>query len=157
MKKAICFLPNHGYVLFIQESKSKKVKVIFRLENFDPFSIHAIHIHEYGDLSNGCISLGFHYNPFNTKHGSRLIPNKERHAGDLINNLYTDSNGNFVYEYIDDLITLYGEESILGRSVVIHEGIDDLGCGKNELEKESLISGNAGKRISCGIIGLQGN
>jgi Cu-Zn family superoxide dismutase len=157
MKKAICFLPNHGYVLFIQESESNKVKVIFRLEKFEKFSTHAIHIHEYGDLSNGCISLGFHYNPFHTTHGSRLFINKERHAGDLINNLYSDSNGNFVYEYIDDLITLYGEESILGRSVVIHEGIDDLGCGQNELKKESLISGNAGKRISCGIIGLQGN
>ena len=155
MKKAICILPNHGCVLFIQESKSKKVRVIFRLKNFDSYSVHAIHIHEYGDISDGCKSLGFHYNPYHVTHGSYLFPEKHRHAGDLINNFRTNAIGNFSYEYLDGLITLYGEDSILGRSVVIHEGIDDLGCGTGKLEKESLISGNAGTRISCGIIGLQ--
>jgi len=30
---------------------------------------HGFHIHTFGDLSNGCVSAGPHYNPFNTTHG----------------------------------------------------------------------------------------
>jgi Cu-Zn family superoxide dismutase len=35
--------------------------------------------------------------------------------------------------------------------VVIHKGEDDLGLGFN---KESKITGNAGARMACAIIGL---
>lgn len=31
---------------------------------------HGFHIHTSGDLSNGCESLGEHYNPYNAPHGS---------------------------------------------------------------------------------------
>jgi Cu-Zn family superoxide dismutase len=39
----------------------------------------------------------------------------------------------------------------LGRSIVIHESIDDCGFGHN---KESLITGNAGGRMACAVIGI---
>ena len=39
--------------------------------------------------------------------------------------------------------------SILGKSLVIHQSEDDLGRGGNE---GSLKTGNAGKRVACGII-----
>ena len=51
---------------------------------------------------------------------------------------------------------------IINRSIVIHEKPDDEGLPGlkalmknkklNEVEKESLITGNAGKRIACGNI-----
>ena len=50
----------------------------------------------------------------------------------------------------DKLIKLRGKYSVIGRSVVIHADEDDLGKGG---DKESLITGNAGARIACGVIG----
>ena len=43
-------------------------------------------------------------------------------------------------------------KELLGRSFIIHDKKDDLGKGG---DKESLKTGNAGKRIACGIIGLK--
>lgn len=112
-----------------------------------PNSVHAIHIHEYGDLTDGCTSLGGHWNPTHTTHGSFINIGQPRHAGDLINNVFFNNNGKFFYKYVDPLVKI---PDIYGRSVVIHDGIDDLGLGEN---KESLETGNAGGRIACGIIG----
>ena len=109
------------------------------------------------DTSDGCKSLGGHYNPLNNTHGSFSLPEHPRHAGDLINNFKTDKNGSFHFQYEDETITLFSEDTILGRSVVIHKDSDDLGLGVGNKRKESLISGNAGKRIVCGVIGLKAN
>lgn len=49
------------------------------------------------------------------------------------------------------MIDLWGNHSVIGRSIVIHEKKDDLGRGGN---KGSLASGNAGARIGCCTIGL---
>lgn len=40
--------------------------------------------------------------------------------------------------------------AVLGRMVVIHEREEDLVKGK-----ETLITGNAGPRLACGIIGIR--
>ena len=37
------------------------------------------------------------------------------------------------------------------NSLMIHADIDDLGQGGNELSK---ITGNAGARLACGVIGI---
>ena len=106
---------------------------------------HGFHIHNYGDLQDGCLSLGGHYNPENKNHGG--LKSIERHKGDL-GNIYVEKN-NCIKKimYVKDLYL----NEILGRSIVIHEKEDDLGKGKND---ESKKTGNAGKRIGCGVIGL---
>jgi len=143
----------NGYVFFHQCNSASPVSVAFRLTG-PRNQTHAIHIHEYGDLRRGCDSLGPHFNPTNTTHGSFLY-NMPRHAGDLINNLTFDNNGNFKDEYEDSSISLYNySKCILGRSIVIHEGVDDLGLGQGKAREESLKTGNAGKRIACAVIGL---
>ena len=40
------------------------------------WSYHGLHIHESGDMSRGCESMGPHYNPFNVNHGSQRDPVK---------------------------------------------------------------------------------
>jgi len=109
---------------------------------------HGFHIHEYGDMSEECSSMCAHFNPYNKTHGGQ--DSKERHVGDL-GNLTTDKNGCTKYRITDSLIKLRGVKSnIIGRGLIIHEDIDDLGLGSNP---ESLINGNAGKRIACSVIG----
>ena len=74
-----------------------------------------------------------------------------RHVGDL-GNVQADDEGNGKYEILDRLVTLHGPFSVVGRSCVLHKGVDDLGRGGND---ESLKTGNAGARIACGVIGLR--
>ena len=76
-----------------------------------------------------------------------------RHVGDL-GNIEAGADGKAVYDMEDHLIMIYGDSAnIVGRSVVVHAGVDDLGKGGNE---ESLKTGNAGARVACGVIGLSG-
>jgi len=110
-------------------------------------STHAIHIHEWGDTTNGCTSLGPHFNPTQTTHGSIFNIGQPRHAGDLINNIVFDSGGKFYIRYTDPLVHVY---EIYGRSIVVHDGRDDMGLGGDD---ESLLTGNAGGRIACAVIG----
>ena len=153
-----------GYVKFHQCKKDEPTLVKFKIQGLKPNNINACHIHQYGDILEGCKSLGPHWNPDNSKHGYTNLSiglyknkklkklNTKSHAGDLLNNINADSDGKFYYKYLDYRLKLFGDvsESIIGRSVVIHNGIDDLGLGNN---KESLETGNAGERIDCAIIG----
>jgi len=148
-----------GVVKFHQCQMDKGTWVVIKLRNFEPHKTHAIHIHEFGDERKGCVSLGAHWNPEHTTHGSLFRP-MPSHAGDMINNLRSDQNGRFEYEYLDPRISLRGDvdESIIGRSVVIHFGKDDYGLGGRDpynakVRAESLKTGNAGKRMACAIIG----
>jgi Cu-Zn family superoxide dismutase len=68
-----------------------------------------------------------------------------------LGNIEADENGNVQQVMYDSLVKISGKYSVIGRSVVIHEKKDDLGKGCN---LESLITGNAGKRIACGVIGV---
>ena len=100
------------------------------------------------DPSNGCLSTGPHYNPFAEPHGG---PHScHRHVGDL-GNLQADEQGVANFKFQDSKIQLTGPYSILGRGCVVHLYKDDLGLGGTE---ESMKSGSAGPRISCGVVGL---
>jgi len=87
---------------------------------------HGFHIHELADFSQGCVSAKGHYNPFGKDHGGPT--DEERHVGDL-GNIVANQDGNAVGEISDHLIKLFGETSIVGRSVMVHAGEDDLGEG----------------------------
>ena len=41
---------------------------------------------------------------------------------------------------------MHGDFSIIGKSIVVHEGVDDLGRGCTE---ESRKTGSAGPRVAC--------
>jgi len=142
-----------GSVSFHQCQPGVATTIDIKLSGFADRRPKAIHIHTYGDLSRGCDSAEGHYNPGNRKHGNFALHGKDRHVGDMINNLYPSSNGAVRVIYQDDLIDLYGKNSVIGRMVVIHAGEDDLGV-KRDTDKGSATTGNAGGRIGCAVIGL---
>ena len=136
-----------GTVLFTENTKDE-VNIDINLSGLKKNHKHGFHIHEYGDLSEGCESMCSHFNPFGKTHGDP--DSKNRHLGDL-GNIQTDSEGNAKYRFTDSMIKLQGQKSnIIGRGLIIHADTDDLGKGDNEL---THITGNAGKRIACAVIG----
>lgn len=134
-----------GEVKFTQKEREGPTIISYKIYGLSP-GLHGIHIHECADFSQGCISAGPHYNPFNKKHGG---PNDtERHVGDL-GNVLAGSDGFASGTISDNMIKLYGDFSVIGRSIMIHADEDDLGRGGHEL---SLSTGNSGARICCGEI-----
>lgn len=134
--------------VYFDEININTVEISVDLSGFEPNSIHGFHIHQYGDLTDGCTSMCDHFNPYDKNHGNRT--DIERHVGDL-GNLIADSNGIVKIKFSDSLIKLRGNiANIIGRGLIIHENIDDCGKTNHPLSK---ITGNSGKRISCAIIG----
>jgi len=110
---------------------------------------HGFHIHALGDLSNGCVSAGPHFNPFGVTHGGPK--DTTRHVGDLGNIHAKQDGGEVSIDITDHMVSLIGQYSVVGRSLVVHEKEDDLGKGGND---ESLKTGNAGGRLASGVIGI---
>jgi len=108
---------------------------------------HAIHIHAMGDCSaHDAKSAGGHWNPTNEKHGK--WGEGEFHRGD-IGNITADEDGNARLSMETDLWCLSCDDStknIIGKSMMIHAGVDDL---------TSQPSGDAGSRVGCGVIELK--
>ena len=127
-----------GAVTFANESNG--IHVVARLEGLSP-GPHGFHIHEFGNCSSPKgTSAGGHFNPENTSHGA---PTSEvRHIGDL-GNIIADETGIAYLNWTDTKISFEGPNSIIGKSVIIHEKEDDL---------KTQPTGAAGARLGCGII-----
>jgi len=150
--KAVCVLAGEkvkGVVNLIQDTPTCPVTIKGEIKGLTE-GLHGFHIHEFGDNTNGCTTAGAHFNPNNSEHGGPEDCEGHRHAGDL-GNVKADCSGIAKIDMQDSIITLHGEKSILGRSVVVHANEDDLGKGCGE---ESKVTGNAGPRLACGVIGF---
>lgn len=116
-----------------------EVQVIADVQNLTPGK-HGFHIHDKGDCSApDASSAGPHFNPTMKHHGGPMTA--DHHAGDL-GNIEADSTGKAHLDWKGKL-SLSGADSIIGKSVVVHEKEDDL---------KTDPSGNSGARIGCGVI-----
>ena len=142
-----------GTLTLTQEDPSGATTVVGDITGLAPGK-HGLHVHEFGDTTNGCMSTGPHFNPNNMTHGAPT--DATRHAGDL-GNVIADAGG-CKFTIKDMQIPLTGKNSIVGRAFVIHELEDDLGTGDNSeigtQGKTSSTTGNAGGRLACGVVGL---
>jgi superoxide dismutase, Cu-Zn family len=96
--------------------------------------IFAMHIHEggscTGNLSGPFADSGTHFNPDNCSH--------PEHAGDL-----PPLFGNNGYAWSGVLTNRFRVNEIIGKTVIIHAMPDDF---------RTQPSGNAGRKIACGVI-----
>ncbi|KAM7085199.1 copper chaperone for superoxide dismutase isoform 1-T1 [Molossus nigricans] len=159
--------PVQGVVRFLQLTPERCL-IEGTIDGLEP-GPHGLHVHQFGDLTSNCNSCGDHFNPDGTSHGGPQ--DSERHRGDL-GNVHADASGRATFRIEDEQLKVSGKESeglssqggplsedvhclpskvwdVIGRSLVIDEGEDDLGRGSHPL---SRITGNSGKRLACGII-----
>ncbi len=117
-----------------------KVTVTGEVKGLKPGK-HGFHVHESGDLSDKETgkSAGGHFNPTGQKHGKPT--DAERHLGDL-GNITADDQGVAKIEITDNVISLRGPNSIVGKSIVVHVGDD----------KFTQPTGDAGARAAFGLI-----
>ncbi|MFU0823615.1 superoxide dismutase family protein [Clostridium sp.] len=100
-----------------------------------PVGPHGFHIHENGSCEVGNSkdpfkAAGGHWNPTNQPHGN--------HAGDFP--VLFSNNGVARMSFFTNKFKV---NDIIGKSIIIHENPDDY---------RSQPSGNAGKRLACGVI-----
>jgi Cu-Zn family superoxide dismutase len=136
----------YGVVLF--RMINGYVEISYDIKDLKPNTSHGFHIHESGDLRDGCSSLCAHYNPYNLEHGG--LNDEITHAGDL-GNIRVDKNGKCSGIILTRKFCLH---EILGRSIIVHEDEDDEGKTSHN---DSKTTGNSGKRIACGVIGRSKN
>ncbi|BAO49452.1 superoxide dismutase [Alphaentomopoxvirus acuprea] len=144
MRAICCIKGNNIFGEIIFEETGSGVRMHGNIRGLSPGK-HGFHIHNFGAIS-GCNTVGKHFNPYNKNHGAPY--SIEKHLGDL-GNIIVNENGMAIVDEYYNFLTLSGNDSIMGRSLVIHSNEDDLGKGNNQ---ESKISGNSGTKIACGNI-----
>ncbi len=130
-----------GTVRFVE--KDGKVTVTAEVTGLGANQKHAIHIHEFGDISDAKgMATGGHYNPEGHEHG---LPDKDkRHAGDF-GNLEANAEGKATLTFTVNNLSVAGAKNpVLGRAIIVHAKPDD----------GSQPVGNAGPRIAQGVIGV---
>ena len=80
------------------------------------------------------------------------VKNKNSHIGDLGNIKCKNKRCKGVIYTKKLSINHKKKNNVIGRMIIVHEDKDDLGKGNN---LESKKTGNAGKRMACGIIGIK--
>ncbi len=122
---------------------TNRVLVKAEISGLKPFSEHGFHIHTVADCSGNGVGTGAHFNPDGNPHGdpSYIL----RHAGAMFN-IKTDAAGLGTTRQEVDTISLASDKySVIGLPIVITRNPDDY---------VSQPLGNAGPRVSCGVIKL---
>ncbi|GMI64211.1 superoxide dismutase 1, copper/zinc superoxide dismutase 1 [Hibiscus trionum] len=107
-----------GTVYFAQEGDGPTT-VTWNIFCLKP-GLHGFHVHALGDTTNGCMSTGLHFNPAGKELGAPEDANC--HAGDL-GNVTVGDDGYASFSIIDKQIPLTGQNSIIGRVVIVHADI----------------------------------
>lgn len=123
------------------------VRVAGEVGGLTASSSHGIHIHENGDCSAAdASSAGGHFAPAGNPHGKVDTPT--HHAGDM-NNISANAEGVAQVEVHARHVTLGGgaANDVAGRAIIVHAQPDDY---------TSQPSGDAGARVACGVIRVDG-
>ncbi|KAJ1461852.1 disproportionate superoxide radical into hydrogen peroxide [Pelagophyceae sp. CCMP2097] len=150
MARCSCILTGEGVagVLSLSQTTEDQPTVLAgSISGLKP-GLHGLHVHIFGDFAQGLTSAGGYFNPFGKNHGSPDAD--DRMVGDL-GNITVKQDGTCAVHIEDALVKLIGPHSIIGRSIIVKSGEDDLGRGGHEL---SLTTGNPGPRLAGGVVGI---
>ena len=130
-------------VIHFQELAGGEVEVHADLTGVPP-GVHGFHIHEFGDCGDNGNAAGGHFNPLSAPHAGP--DSASHHAGDF-GNVTADASGRVNARFTTrSLKVTAGTTSAVGHAVILHANPDDLA---------TQPTGNAGGRISCGVVTLQ--
>jgi len=132
-----------GSVTFVTNGNRVDVTVSITGITVNPNSLHGLHVHQWGDISNTTsgLSVGGHFDISNQSHACENTT--ARHTGDAGN--WQATAGVISATKSLDLMGLTADNSVIGRAVVLHALTDD--CGPANL-------GNAGIRLAFCVIGV---
>lgn len=132
----------HGWVKFSGHGSS--LRVWGEISGLKPGQ-HGFHVHEFGDCAaaDGSSAGGHLAMAASQKHGSPAMAG--HHTGDM-GNITADTAG--VAKFDQTFQVPMAVEAVLGRGLIVHEGVDDL---------KTQPSGDSGKRLACGVIGVSKN
>lgn len=123
-----------GMARFFQRSDGVIVEIEIHGLPKTETSFFAFHIHDGGSCKGVDFpDAGSHFNPDNTMH--------PQHAGD-----FPPLLGNHGKAYMKVFSDRFSVEEIIGKTVIVHSDPDDF---------RTQPSGNAGRKIACGIIKKQ--
>lgn len=132
-----------GTATFKESKDGSELTIHLSLQNIW-FGEHAVHIHENPVCDPPDFhGAGAHFNPTGKQHGTQNPMG--HHAGDLPQNISIgeDHMGEMTVKVHDLTLEPGAPNSVIGRSIVVHEHADDM---------KTDPTGNAGNRIACGII-----
>lgn len=137
-----------GEVSFKQWNINSPIIVSLNISGLPPGK-HSVHIHAFGDVSDGCKSTGPHFR-------TSILANIEAKQ---------DENLELTYETLS--LNLFGLNGILGRSVVIHEKASEYLRYPDLFTPEAPFLDDAityqteedqvGSRLACGPIIITSN
>jgi Cu-Zn family superoxide dismutase len=155
--RAVCVLRGgennsiQGTIHFAQMIGMNQMKITGDIQGLPADRKFAIHVYEYGDLTNGPISTGNKFNP--DKKISNSSKDQTAYVGGEFGNLQINPEGPTKIDVIDKRLTLFGPSSIIGRSVVIiDEKEEDLIRTETEENKSANTTGS--NRLAAGVIGI---
>lgn len=132
-----------GTATFKESKDGTELTIHLDLKNIR-FGEHAVHIHENPVCDPPDFEgAGMHFNPSGKQHG--YLNPQGHHNGDLPQNISIDEDhmGEMTVKVHDLTLEPGAPDSIIGRSIVVHERADDM---------KSEPSGRSGNRIACGVI-----
>ena len=122
---------------------TNRVLVKAEISGLKPYSEHGFHVHAVPDCSGDGMRTGAHFNPDGNPHGDPS--HTLRHAGAMFNIKADGAGVGTTRQEVDTIMLVPGKYSVVGLPIITHRDPDDYA---------SQPLGNAGPRVSCGIIKL---